>query len=385
VSSERFTGVAEPVISLAKQQYKQGHVVWLACIGGYTFEQQALQSGIQIFTELTLDRRLYPLNIHADYKRLQRFIEERRIDIVHSHLLHDNWLAASALRAHKRPHLLIRTMHRFEWPRRDPMHKYLFRKRVDHIITTSEAMRQRVLSRLGLPPEKVDVIFGGVDLERFNAAVNPYAIRDEFHVPHDAPVAGIVARLRKGRGHDWLLRTIPKALQRLPSAHFLIVGRGELKYKMREQVARMPERANVYMTGYRVDDLPEAYAAMNCSMFLGQGSEGTCRAILEAMACGRPVIGVADGGVGEIIRDGQTGLVVAQGDEQGLCDALVRMMSDLGAAAAMGRQARAECERRFTEENRTEGIMRVYRAAWESKYGRSIDAPDDSGKEGGRG
>ena len=367
VSSERWTGVADPVISIAKQQHVFGHKTFLACIGGYTFEQQARQSGIEILTSLTMDRRLYPVNLYRDSKSLRRLVEKHQINVIHTHLLHDHWLAALALRSYNQPYLLLRTMHRFDWPRRDPLHKWLFRKRTDHLITTSEAMRQRILSRLGISPERVSVTYGGVDLERFHPGVDSEPLRAKFNIPAEAPVAGIVSRLRTGRGHEWLMRTAPSVIERMPQAHFLIIGRGEIKRSLREQISQAPERDHFHSPGYLSDELPAGYAAMTCSMFLGQGSEGTCRAILEAMACGKPVIGVDDGGVKEIIRHGETGLVVKKDDGAGLRDALLELLGDPGRAAEMGRRARAECASRFTEAVRSQGILDIYHRAWKAK------------------
>jgi glycosyltransferase involved in cell wall biosynthesis len=368
VSSERWTGVADPVISLASQQAASGHTVWLACIGGYTFEEKARESGVRIFTALTLDRRLHPPNLYADYRRLRQFIGDNDIDIVHTHLLHDNWLAGLALRGRQRPHLLVRTMHRFEWPRGDPFHKWLFGKRTDAMITTSESMRQRIAKRVGLPPERVDIVHGGVDLQRFNPSLDPSIVRDEFNIPPEAPVVGIVARLRDGRGHHWLLRAAPEVLAQAPEARFLIVGRGELKRDLRARIAASPHADRLVMTGYRDEDLPEAYAAMNCALFLGQGSEGTCRAILEAMACGRPVIGASVGGVRDIVEDGATGRLVEEDDCDGLADAITSLLTDTEKTANMGRNARKQCEERFTEERRASDILDIYERAWKRKH-----------------
>ncbi|MCX7049615.1 MAG: glycosyltransferase family 4 protein [Candidatus Sumerlaeota bacterium] len=368
VSSERWTGAADPVISLAKLQHLSGHKTFLACIGGYTFEQQARQSGIEILTSLTMDRRLYPINLYKDCKKLLRLVEKNQINVIHTHLLHDHWMAALALRSYKNPHLLLRTMHRFEWPRRDPLHQWLFRKQTDHLIATSEAMRQRILARLGVAPDHVSVSYGGVDLDRFHPGVDPAPLCARFHIPPGALVAGIVARMRAGRGHDWLMRTAPAVIGRIPKAHFLIIGRGELKHSVREQISQRPERGHLHSTGYLAEDLPLGYAAMTCSMFLGQGSEGTCRAILEAMACGKPVIGVDDGGVKEIIAHGRTGFVVKKDDDAGLRDALLELLGNPGRAAEMGRQAREECASRFTEEMRTQNILSAYQRVWNAKY-----------------
>lgn len=369
VSSERWTGVADPVVSLAREQAKMGHDVWLACIGGYTFEEKARESGVRVFSELTLDRRLHPPNIYADFKRLRDFVAERKVHITHSHLLHDNWLAASSLRKFKEPHLLMRTMHRFEWPRRDPMHKYLWRRRTDHIITTSDAMRERILSRLGLAADRVDVVNGGADLKRFNPSLDRDFMRAKYDIPLDAPVAGIVARLRDGRGHRWLLEAIPRVLEQSPDAHFLIVGRGELKYPLRAEVAASPHADRIHMTGYLSDTLPEAYSAMTCSLFLGLGSEGTCRAILEGMACARAVIGVDAGGVSEIVEQDKTGLIVDPDDVEGLAGAIASVLNDPTRASQLGNSGRQRCEERYTERVRADEIQQIYTKAWRRKNG----------------
>ena len=368
VSSERWTGVADPVIATARKQSEWGHKVWLACIGGYTFEEQARAQGIEILTTLTMDRRLYIPNLYGDYKKLRRLVLENNIDVIHTHLLHDHWMAAMALRGLPRRHLLLRTMHRYDWPRRDLLHKWLFCRRTDHLMTTSEAMKKRIVGRLRLPPDRVDVIFGGVETYRFHPDCDGEALRREFGIPPDAPVAGIVARLRDGRGHDWLLRVFPRVLEEIPQAHLLIVGRGELKYPLRERIARMEARERIHMTGYRSDDLPEAYAAMDCALFLGQGSEGTCRAILEAMSSGRPVVGVDDGGVAEIIRDGVTGHVAAKDSEAALCEAMVSVLGDRDKARAMGAAARRQCLERFTEDARARAVLDAYDRTWQWKY-----------------
>ncbi len=346
-----------------------GHRVMLACIGGYTFEEQARGQNIEILTSLTMDRRLYLPNLWSDYKQLRQLVLDKAIDIVHTHLLHDNWMAGLALRNLGKPHLLLRTMHRFDMPRSDPFHKWLFTKQTDHLITTSESMKERIVQRLSLNPEHVDVVFGGVDLNRFNPQRDPSIIRRERGIPLDAPVVGIVARLRGGRGHHWLLEAFPRVLRQIPQAHLIVVGRGELKYPLREQVAAMAEADHIHMIGYRSDDLPEAFAAMNASLFLGQGSEGTCRAILEAMACGRPVIGVDEGGVKEIVRHGETGLVVAKDDVEGLASAMVEMLSDTEKAKRLGAESRLQCENRFTETKRADDVMRIYEKVWAAKFG----------------
>jgi len=368
-SSERWTGVADPVVSLARQQQELGHEVWLACVPGRSFERRARRRGVRVINYFYLDRRLHPVHIARDIARIRRFVVENRIEIVHSHLLNDNWLSAVAIAGLRQPLLLVRTFHRWEPPRRDPLHKWLFGRRNDLAIATSRSLLHLFDNRIALAPGRAKVVYGGVDYDYFNPSVSGEAIRREFDLSPETPVAGIVARLTEGRGHNWLLEAAPEVARRLPRARILIVGRGPLKRPLRARIASSPLRETVIMTGYRKDDLRETYAALDAALFLGMGSEGTCRAALEAMATGRPVIATRSAALPEIIEDGRTGLLVKPADPRALADAIVRLLGDRDLCRRMGEAARQAVIERFSERRRAEETLEAYRAAWEAKFG----------------
>jgi len=367
-SSERWTGIAEPVVSLACEQQKAGHVVWLACVPGRSFEQRARQRGIRVLDHLHLDRRLNPLRFLGDLAGIRRFIQENHIEIVHSHLLHDNWVVAFALVGKHRPPLLVRTFHRWEWPRADILHKWLFGHRNDLTIATSQSLLDLFKGRIRLAPSATAVIYGGVDGERFHPGISGEALRREFEVPLDAPVAGIVARMSPGRGHRWLFNAVPEVARRMPQARIFVIGRGPLKYPLRAEVASTPLRENVVMTGYRYKDLEAAYASLDVALFLGMTSEGTCRAALEAMAAARPVIALRAGALPEIIEDGKTGLLVEPDNARELADAIVRLLANREERERMGRAAREAVLSRFTEHQRAEATLAAYQTIWRAKF-----------------
>jgi len=368
-SSERWTGVAEPVVSLAREQQKLGHEVWLACIPGQSFARRACENGLRVVSQFHLDRRLNPMRFLDDLRGIGRFVRENRIEMVHSHLLHDNWLAALALIGRQKPPLLVRTFHRWEPPRSDVFHRWLFARRNHLTITTSRSLLALFDGRVPLEPTTTAVVYGGVDFERFRPDVSGEAVRREFGVLPDAPLAGIVARVTHGRGHRWLLNAVPEVLKRLPEARFFIVGQGPLKRRIRMEIAASALRDVVIMTNYRRKDLPETYAALDVSLFLGMGSEGTCRAALEAMATGRPVIALRDGPLPEIIADGKTGLLVEPDNAQALADAIVRLLRDRAERERMCHAARQSVLDRFTESQRAEATIEAYCAVWRQKIG----------------
>lgn len=371
-SSERWTGVAEPVTSLAVQQQKMGHQVWLACVPGQSFERKARQRGLHVLAQFHLNRRLNPLHLLSDYRWLRRCCRQLGIDIVHTHLLHDHWLAAGSLKNFcslgfgPKP-LLIRTVHTSAPLRTDWLHRKLWLQYSDKIVCVSRSAARRAEEALALPKGAIESIGGGVDLGRFLPGLDGAALREELKIPPDAPVAGIVARMRAGRGFRWLMRAMPLVLEKLPEARLIAVGRGELKKWFKHELTYPEYKGRVIYAGYRGRDLPAAYAAMDVSLFLGLGSEGSCRAILEAMASGKPTIGLNRGAVPEIISDGNTGFLVKHRDVKDLAEKMVSLLADRGRAAAMGNEARRRAEELYSESARAHAVEAIYRKVLESR------------------
>jgi len=364
-SSERWTGVAEPVVSLAVQQQKMGHRVWVGCAPGRSFERKARARGLEVLDGIHLNRRLNPLDLLSDQRFVPRFCSENEVDIVHCHLLHDHWLSAWSLKKLRagprgRP-FLVRTLHMSRAPRNDWFHRRLYRKHTDRLVCISQDAARRAEEALAWAAGTIEHVGGGVDLERFHPARNGSGLREEFSIPPNAPVAGLVARMRAGRGVRWMLRSIPAVLEQLPNAHFVMVGRGEQKKWFKQEILQPAYRGQVHYAGYRKDDgLPQAYAAMDAALFLGLGSEGTCRSILEAMACGKAVVAA---------EDGRTGVLVRRRDVDDLTKNLIALLCDRPRCAEMGRVGRQRAEQRFSESARAEAFSRIYEQMIREKSG----------------
>ena len=199
---------------------------------------------------------------------------------------------------------------------------------------------------------------------KFNPEVDREKNRGLWEIPLDAPVAGIVARMQPHRGHLEMIQTFADISKKIPKAHYIIAGRGEMKKPIRAIVAAHPSREQLHEVGYRKKDLPETYAAMDVSLILAAGSDGSCRAMLEAMACGRPVIGVRTGAIAETIEHGKTGwLIDPRNLKSELTGAIIDALADRARAAEMGRAARQDIEKNFTNRLRTEKTLEAYGAA----------------------
>src|SRR5207249_2825838 len=169
-------------------------------------------------------------------------------------------------------------------------------------------------------------------------------LRARWGVPEDAPLAGIVARMKPERGHRALLQAFARVLRQVPEARLALIGRGEEEAPLRELAALLaPQR--ILFGGYlRGPGLVQAYRALDVAVWLREGNDGACRGVLEAMACGAPVVAGGEGAPAELVQDGVQGRVVDAQDPVRIAGALAELLGDLRAARAMGAAARARAE-----------------------------------------
>jgi len=203
------------------------------------------------------------------------------------------------------------------------------------------------------------VVPAGVDAAWFSPGRAP-ELRARWGVPEEAPLAGIVARMKPERGHRVLLEAFARALRQVPEAHLVLVGRGEDEPALRELAGRLAP-ARIHLGGYlRGPGLVEAYRALDVAIWLREGNDGACRGVLEAMACGLPVIAGDEGAAAELVRDGVHGRVVDAADPARIAAALAELLGDLRSARKMGAGARARAEE-FTPARAAEETLAFWR------------------------
>ncbi len=377
LSSKRWTGAAEPAAMLAAEQQRQGHAVEFAAPGGGGVEQCLGEIGIPFVEGFHFNRRFQPFHLMADMRRLGRLLRDESVDVLHCHLPHDHWVAASTLRrplarGGRLPTTIVRTIHREADPYHDLAHRWLVGKGAEMLITVSQSQRRRMIERVGVPSPRVAWVRGAIDLERFRPGLSGAKIRKHYKIPESARVAGMVARMQPHRGHHFFLDAIEAVVERQPAALFALAGRGELKYELIDRIKGHPLRDHLRRIGYRKNDLPEAYSAMDVTVLLVPGSDGACRAMLEAMACGRPVIGAGVGAIADTITHRATGWLFEPGDRRGLADALIEALTDIDSTRKMGEAARGRVETDHTYRRQCEQTLEVYRAAMERRL-RSLE------------
>ena len=356
-----WTGSADPIIRLVSGLRARGHHVMLGVTPGDRFEVKAREAGLPLVEGLHLRARLAPLELARDARRLRALVAAEGIDIIHAHHSHDHWLSLliRARRPWGPPAVLVRTFHNFRSVKRLPLAGLLYR-RTAAVFAVSRQIEARC-REVGLPDEQIHWIPGAADLPRFGAAGDGQAIREEFKLGR-APVVVSVARFAANRGHEQLLAGFGQLLGRLPEARLLLVGKGEQRDRLEQLVAELGLEHHVVFTGYRDRDLPQVLAAADCFALMAAGSDESCRAALEAMAAGRPVVARAVGALPETVLDGETGFLVGDESPGAVAAALTAILADPARARAMGEMGRRRASSEFSPERSVTIVEAVYRS-----------------------
>jgi glycosyltransferase involved in cell wall biosynthesis len=255
---------------------------------------------------------------------------------------------------------IVRTRHLSVPLRRNPFASLVYSKLCDRIVTTGETIRQLLIRAAGVKPSKVISVPTGVDLEQFDPLRGDgEAVRKELGIAKDIPLIGMVAVLRSWKGHRLFLEAVPLVLEKVPQARFLIVGDGPQEGNIQRWIEEMGLKEMVVMTGHR-EDIPEVLAALDVVVSASTAAEGVPQVLVQALAMKKPVVATDVGGVGEIIRDRETGLLVPPGNPKALAEAALAILSNPEVANALGRQGRELVERSYRLEKMLDHIEAVY-------------------------
>jgi len=295
-------------------------------------------------------------------RRLARLARDRELDVVHVHKGIPHAVALGATYFGARFALVVNRGVSFPLALGSRI-KYRS-PRVQRVVTVCEHIRQVVISSGKLPPEKVEVVYAGVDTARFDPdRCDGRKVRNELAIPSDAALVGHVG-MRDWKGWKELLRAFPSIRERHPSAHLLLVGCGSERQReaVRETAAEMGLGDHVSVTLARAD-MPDVLCACDVVVdpsWAGTGITGTIR---EAMALAKPVVATAVAGNPELVEHGSSGLLVEPRDVPSLAAAVARLLAEPVLASRLGRNAQRRVRSRFSTEVRIDRLERVYRRA----------------------
>ena len=191
-----------------------------------------------------------------------------------------------------------------------------------------------------------------VDVERFHPAA-----RLDGEPETDQSVL-FLGRFSRNKGPQYLVEAIPRVMSAIPEATFAFVGDGPLRAPMARRMRELGLDGNVQIHGKVPDVVPllqRAGVVVRPSL-----TEGMPLAVMEAMACGRPILATRVGGTGDLILDGETGMLLEPRNVEALANGLIRVLTDRQHAAAMGRRAREWAEQQMTWERVSRTYEQIY-------------------------
>ncbi len=241
----------------------------------------------------------------------------------------------------------------------------------DAVLVNSLAEKDDVLQRERLAPEKLHLIYNGVDTEAYQPddsasfSSEQLQIRRTFEIPDAAPVVGMLANLKTCKGYREFILAAAEVSRVYPDVKFLCIGRDlGAQAELERLIQRSGIQQQVVFTGHvksARDILPLLNILVSASY-----EEGFSNAILEAMASGKPIVATAVGGTPEAIQHEQSGLLIPPKDENALAQAILRLLRHPELASRLGRQARKYAEEHFSMEQMLNRIESLYQACFET-------------------
>jgi len=386
-AGEFVHGLASALVGLGHEVYAV--IPWEPSIE----ESGSLMDGVRLVPYRASDRISYgnasnayvrhprlavALSLFSAWAKLYQVIRAHQVDIIHAHWVVPMGFVASLAKLATNIPLVI-TMHGRDvyfkpedgyivpglWYVK-PFLRFAFR-RADRLIAVSQDCHNH--ARLaGAPAEKMQVVYNGTDLKRFFPSEDGTRdLRRRYRIAPDAKLVLSVRSLLFRKGLDVLVRAMPRVLEFEPTALLLLVGEGPERENLIALRDGLGLQDKVLFAGHVPNAELTPYVNA-CDLFvIPSRQESFGIAAIEAMACGRPVIGTAVGGLNEIIDDCRTGMLVEPDNVQHLADAIIRVLANRELAASLGRNALRKVEADYGWRNIASITVDTYRQVLDSK------------------
>jgi len=241
---------------------------------------------------------------------------------------------------------------------------------VHRYVALSRELETYLVEKVGIAGKRIEQIYNGVDAQRFRPLTGAPGPIEGWHLNAETPwIVGTVGRMQAVKDQTLLARAFVHALLLRPELkrvwRLVMVGAGPLQEEVRTVLTDAGLASLAWLPGERAD-VPDIMQRMHCFV-LPSLTEGISNTILEAMACGLPVVATDVGGNGELVQAGRTGLLVAAGDIDGMAQALLQIYDAPERARAMGAQSRREVESRFS----LPAMVAAYQALYDQELARA--------------
>lgn len=328
--------------------------------------KEAGESGVRFLTLPMLVRRIHPVFDLMVFFQLMFLIRRKKFHIVHTHTskagIIGRWaafFAGTPVIIHT-PHGHVFTGYFGEWKTR----LFVFLERAsavvsDSIITlTDKCMEEHICFGIA-KRAKFRTIHSGVPLDRF-LRHNPQAVKEikRVHgIPEDALIVGSAGRLVPVKGYEDFLQAAALVKKAEPRAFFVIMGEGPLRKDLSDLARKLNLSGSLLLPGWR-DELPDWLRAMDVFL-LTSLNEGMGRVLVEAMACGLPIVATEVGGVPSVVDDGINGFLVPPRAPEIMAQSVLKLLADPGLRNSLGENGKKKAGE-FSLESMVDKIDKLY-------------------------
>lgn len=297
-----------------------------------------------------------PITDDPAWRSIQLTMEVARlhqIDVLHAHLPKGHALAGLAGCLVHKP--VVATLHGMNVSSQE---LGITRAVGSHLITNCQEAYTQALA-MGLPPERLNLVRNGVDTAVFTPDRTGDELRMAIGVPPGTPLVGFVGRLEYEKGPDMFLRAAHHVHRVRPDVHFVIVGEGVMRKHLEDMCGHLRLEQQVHFAGWWTNTL-DVYPSLDLLVHTSR-SDGTSLVLLEAMSCGCPTIGLAVGGVAEIIENERTGFLAGSGDWEGIGFRILQLLEQPDRVLGMKAAARARVKQHFNVVTNTQRLAHILR------------------------
>jgi len=342
-SDWKWTGPAEPALEMVKGLRQQGVDAHFA-VSPLPFEaedtvrKKALAAGVPLTEDFALRKHFHLWHNFSDIRKLMVYVKEHNFDLIHCHRQQDHLIGAKV--AEKCGVPLVRSSHDGRGLKNDWRNRYLMKKATTLYLPVSEMAANEDQQTFSMDPTKIQVLPPAIDTEHFDPSTNFKDMRSEKNIPQDKIVIGIVARMQRHRHFEDLLDSWVRVKEARDDVHFVIVGRGTNMDEVAVQPAKDRGLNDVLtFAGYHRETYTDMLNAFDIKMFLVPGSDGSCRALRQALSLGIPAISSSRGMLAEIVLEGENGFVT-DGSPETLAAAQIKLCESVSLRKQMSATAR---------------------------------------------
>ena len=366
------TNTLSTMLGLSKDRYEPE----LACGSEGPLIKEAKKNNL-IFNKIPHLKN--EINIFYDLLALFELISlimRREYSIIHTHNSKAGILGRIAANICRAP-IIIHTQHScvFKYGTLNYFQKkfYYFLEKIsakftDKIIYISEPLRQEFLNAKIGSEQKSVTIYSGIEIEKFKIDVDILKKRSQLGLKSSDFIVGVVSRLEPGKGNEFIIKSIPKIIQKISNIKFIFVGGGPLKANLETLSESFGVREKIMFLGLR-DDVPGLLQIFDI-VCLASLYEGMSRVILEAQAAGKPVVATKVGGIVDIVAEDKTAILVAPRDVGALAFAIIKLIDDEHLRKSMSSAAEKFVDYRFSSKKMVQDIILVYEELLKTKVKR---------------